>query len=429
MVYRRILATGPILNGRDEYLNRVVKVIEEKGFKVRIYRVFEYMQHAGKYMSLPNITRENILDLPVETLRQLRLEAMMEIDKEIESSRDVDIHIISTPNVFHIKPHGTLLSPIMEGLEPIHVTRYVKPDLILVMIDDLIKVVRRCRMDEVWSRRFPNVTLEDVARWRHESIRNIEAIVREIYREREEHRIFSGYGEEEGERGSAEHGIGYIQFSVNHDPEVLAELIIGWKPRIYLSYNMTGMPPESFENIRRLYRKLLRYFVVFDPGTIKDWELIDKYEEAIEKGEEYIEFNGERINIKDIAIEKAIDLARAQLVSRDFNLVRNSHAIAVYHHGRYPSYGVMAEVMEASRNGIPIYVLYPYNKRLSPFFEQFAHSSFGPRMVWKRIYPDKDNEELEDIFIDRMVRDVCKGLWPTWSITDKYREEICSSLS
>ncbi len=55
-----------------------------------------------------------------------------------------------------------------------------------------------------------------------------------------------------------------IHFSVNHEPLVLAKLLVNIKPRLYLSYNMTGLEASAFSNVERFYRKLRKYFVVPD---------------------------------------------------------------------------------------------------------------------------------------------------------------------
>ena len=409
-MYRRILATGPPLNGRDEYLEKALG--EKKAFyrdmpEIRVYSVFSYMREAGRRMGYPNITRENILDLPVSLLSELRRQALQLILGDMEMCGEC-IHIVSTPNVFHIRPHGDTTYTIEEAIDPVFL-QLLDPDLILVFIDNLIDVYRRQRSDEVWRQRLPGFTLATAAMWREASISNINYVTRRLL----------------SEKGKM---VEVIQFSVHHPPSVLLDLIYAYKPRVYLSYNMTGMPPESFRNVERFYRKLRRHFTVMDPGTIKDWELIDEYEEAVEKGAETIRVGGEEIRISEVrGIAEAIDMARAQLVSRDLNLVKTSHAVAVYHHGRYPSYGVMAEVMTASSLGIPVYVYYPYKKRPSPFFEHYVATSFGiaNRLFSPRYYPGKEGEELEDLVVERMLMDACRGAWVRVRPEKLFTEKHC----
>ncbi len=406
--------TGPPLNGRDEYLEKVTTKLKEMGITVKVYKVFDYMRIAGKQYGHPNITKDNILDLPEPLLRELRARALSLIDNEIRGDRETVIHIISTPNVFIVRPHGLITQPITYGIDYDLVETYVDPDLVIVALDDLVKVRERIKRDPVWSKRIVNPSLELVASWRQESINNALRI-KKLYYERTGRQLR------------------VIQFSVNHPPEIMAELLRNVKPRIYMSYNMTGLPEESFRNVMRFYSKLSKYFVAFDPGTIKDWEIISGYDEILESGgKEYVvEAYGQKYVLGIDEIERAIDLIRAQVVSRDFNYVHNADAIAVYHHAPYPSYGVMAEVIEASRIGRPVYVLYPYRKRLSPFFEHYVYSSYRgeERIVSYRNFPDKELEELEDILISKMVHDACSGRWTTWNPLKDYIEEYCNTIN
>jgi len=408
--FRRVLVTGPPLNGRDEYLEKVVEKLKNLGVIARIYKVFDYMRIAGKQLGHPNITKDNILDLPEPLLRELRARALNLIDSEIRNDRNTMVHIISTPNVFIVRPHGLITTPITYGIDYDLVETYIDPDIVIVTLDDLVKVRERIKKDPVWSKRIVNPGLELVANWRQEAINNALRIMKLYYERTGKH-------------------LRVIQFSVNHPPEIMAELIRNVKPRIYMSYNMTGLPEESFNNVMRFYNKLSKYFVAFDPGTIRDWEIISGYDEILESGEkEYVvEAYRQKYVLSIEEIERAIDLIRAQVVSRDFNYVHNADAIVVYHHAPYPSYGVMAEVIEASRTGRPVYVLYPYRKRLSPFFEHYVYSSYRgeERIVSYRNYPVNEVEELEDILINKMINDACSNRWTTWSPAKEYIEQYC----
>lgn len=115
--FRRVLVTGPPLNGRDEYLEKVVEKLKNLGVITRIYKVFDYMRIAGKQLGHPNITKDNILDLPEPLLRELRARALNLIDSEIRNDRNTMVHIISTPNVFIVRPHGLITTPITYGID------------------------------------------------------------------------------------------------------------------------------------------------------------------------------------------------------------------------------------------------------------------------------------------------------------------------
>lgn len=412
ILLRRILVTGPPLSGRDEYVEKTARVLAEHGVRVRVHHVYDYMRREGAGIGLSNITRENILDIPEPLLRDLRARALRVIKEEMREDEEA-VHIVSTPNVFPIKPHTGTTRRIIYGLTEDVVAEYIEPQLIIVAVDDALRVVERMRRDEVWSRRFPHPSLEQAVVMREESIENVERIVRHMY----------SYGGKQ---------VPYVILSVNHPPRVLAEIILEVKPRVYLSYNMTGMPPEAFENVRRMQAKLSKHFVVFDPGTINEWKIVEEYDRAVEEGKDRIvvKLNGKSFELMLSEVEKAIDMIRAQIVSRDYNLIDNADAICVYHHGRHPSYGVMAEVMRASMQAKPVYVLYPYKRRLSPFFEHYVSSSYYAeyKIVTLRECPGSI-EELEDKLVSRMLADACSGYWVTWRPNKDYVKTHCKDVA
>lgn len=398
-MFRRILFTGPPLNGRDDYLEQVVEILNKRfNVKAKLYRVFDYMRKVGSNYGCPNLTRENIFDIPENILKNIRTEAFQLIDREINNEKD-GVHIISSPNIFFISPHGHFASRETEGFDKYMLYTYIKPDYIVITIDDAINVKERLEKDQIWKDRVIP-TLQTIVYWRNLSIEHIERLTKEIY---------ESYGR----------SLRYLIFSVNHSPDVMADLILNNKPWIYLSYNMTGLPEEKFENVKRIYKKLRKYFVVFDPGTISEWRLVNEYDDAIEKGKETIitNVNGKTVRMKLSEVEGAIDLMRMQIVTRDYNLVEQSEAVFVYHHSEYPSYGVMAEVIRASQFAKPIYVLYPFNKRLSPFFEHYVKTSrlHVERIISLRnIRQPTGLEELENYAIRKMLIDICiKKFWPT----------------
>jgi len=115
-------------------------------------------------------------------------------------------------------------------------------------------------------------------------------------------------------------------------------------------------------------------------------------------------------NIPLEEIEDALDLIRTQIVERDFLLIANTHATIVYHKSEVPSYGVMAEVIHSvTRVNRPVYVLYPFKTRPSPFFE---HSVRRKNII----HGDKPIEELENEMTERLKRDY--KTWPTITSTN-----------
>jgi len=410
MDHRRILVTSPPLNRRDEFLDDLLKAASEEGIDVDIdiYRVFDYMKRVGEKYSL-NITRENVLDLSPETLNSIRDEAIEEIvteirEKESRSSRSV-ISIVSSPAIFRIAPSHVHPEGIIKGLSVRHIEK-INPHEIYILIDDLINVKKRLLEDSAWKGRV-EPKLSVLAAWRKESIDLVLDYIREIQ---------SKY---DGRK------IEWLVFSVNHPVKTFLELLLKEKPKVYLSFPITGIPLEVVEReISKFSSMISKYFIVLNPLTIKDWDLITEFEAAFSGDEDSIEINGIRLKLDEV--QESIDLVRSQVVERDISLVRNSNAVIVYHYAESASYGVFYEVMEAARLGKPIYVYFPSKKkRLSPFFEYVVQGS--TRRIFYN-WSGEDGDKMLGNFLLSIMGDVCRDRWLTWKLNEKYKEKYCREI-
>lgn len=96
------------------------------------------------------------------------------------------------------------------------------------------------------------------------------------------------------------------------------------------------------------------------------------------------------------------------------------HATVVYHKSETPSYGVMNEVIHSTtRVSRPTYVLYPFKKRLSPFFEQYIEKKEN------MIHGTAKIEELEDELKRKLIEDY--NSWPTWVPRPKPKQHTKTS--
>lgn len=381
---RIILVTGPPGNQRDEYIQRAIKGMGDVGY----YHVFEYMQEVALKIFRINLTREHVFDVPKNTLEKIRDTAIDEIAKQIKSS-DKKIEIISTPARFKVKPIRDYYSGLVDGLNESHLEK-LDPDMIILFIDDLLRVRKSLQQDVHW-RKHITPDLKTLAEWRQSAQEQIENYITRIE--------------------STSKYIDYIIFAREHPVETFQDLIKGEKPRVYLSYNITGREKdEAMKKVERIREKLSKYFVCIDPYAIKDWDIVTAYDEALEKGSDKVfveiryrdETLREELNASEV--ESCIDLIRSQIVSRDFRLIDYCHAILVYHWAETPSYGVMAEVIHATtRASAYVYVVYPYKKRLSPFFEHYAGVN---------IFHGDDEEQLIEKAISVMVHEYKK--WPKY---------------
>lgn len=152
-----------------------------------------------------------------------------------------------------------------------------------------------------------------------------------------------------------------------HPPSTLHNLIYNERmPKMYLSYPITGAR-DQIDDLRKFRNKLANDFIVFDPYTIRDWDIVH---ESDQRAGETVTING--VTLDRVEIERAIDSIRSQIVIRDFSIIASVDFVVVRHHSKKPSSGVMAEIVYAQQKAKPVFGIYPFNKRPSPFLEYFV---------------------------------------------------------
>jgi adenylate kinase len=358
-----VLITGPPNNGRDECITQILPHINKKK-ETGYYHVFEYMQKISSKFGIANLTRENVFDITKEKLDEIRNAAFAEVIKEIQETKN-EIDIVSTPAVFRVPYRGTYFTGEVEGLK------------------------NRVTNDQL--RKEMNFNLKDLAEWRESAIQ-----------------IVKSYAESMIDKDIH---VDYVIFAKEHPANTLEDLILKEKPRIYLSYHITGQ--EGFEDVNNLISKLEKSFICLNPYAIKDWLIVKAFDSAIEnnKKEVTVESNysdGTKIELK-IPLEEAetaIDLIRSQIVERDLDIIANVHATVVYHKGQEPSYGVMVEVFHSAVVvQKPVYVLYPYKIRPSPFFEHYIKRR-------NLIQGTGNIEEMQNALVAKLEEEYTT--WLTW---------------
>lgn len=369
---RHRLLTGPPLNGRDEYITEALKLAE--GGSHVYYHVFDYIREVGKELGV-KITRKNVLDFAIshqDLMNEIRDEAFNRIRNEIDES-DKKYHLVSTPSLFRWGS-GSVLGFTTSNL------KLLRPNRVVVVLDDVLSVRRRIINDPEWFERFgkdpENIKLTTLVMWREDAINHVKTLVHELKKEGLEVRYV-------------------LQFGIRHPHEVFLNLIFreNEKPLIYLSYPMTGHEEEYYHRVRDFYDKLNEHFTVLDPGALDDWWVVAEYDNQVAKDPSIRRIkikhllDGEEVEELDREdIEQATDILRRQLVERDFNLVDVSKAIAVYHYAEEVSAGVISEMAEAYRTLAAIYLYYPFERRPSPFMEFYGMQNPSRRTMFK----DKD---------------------------------------
>lgn len=385
---RIVLVTGPPNNGRDEYIEVILPELQ-KHRKIGYYHVFDYMQKNAPSCGIPSLNRENVFDVSKAKLDEIRDKAFSQIVDEIKGSSN-SIDIVSTPSVFKTPIRGDYYDGIVEGLN-VEIMKKLSPNLLLFFIDDLLRVRMRISADSLRSK-LGKLKLKDIAEWRESSLKIPKDYVLQAK--------------------AKFPSLVFIIFAKQHPTSTFIDLVLGKKPRIYLSYHITG--EGDFKDIQRLMDKLKSSFACIDPYAIKDWQIVKVYDEAIRKNKKVVimktkETNGkvttDRLSLKET--HEAIDLIRSQIVERDLEVIANVHATVVYHKSEKPSYGVMVEVFH-STNMVhrPVYVLYPFKVRLSPFFENYVKPE-------NMIQGGKDVLKMENALVTKLKKEYKN--WSTWS--------------
>jgi len=364
-----ILLTGPPLNGRDEYVCGALE--KARGESYAYYHVFDYIREVGKERGV-KITRKNVLDFAIshqDLMNEIRDEAFERIRQEIDGS-DKAFHIVSTPSLFRWGS-GSVIGFTTGNL------KLLKPDRVIIVLDDVLSVRRRILNDPEWFERFgkdpDNIKLTTLVMWREDAINHVKTLIHELKKEGINVRYV-------------------LQFGIRHPHGVFLDLIFREKekPLVYLSYPMTGHEEEYYHRVRDFYAKLSEHFTVLDPGALDDWWVVAEYDNQVAKNP-----NVKKIRIKHLLdgnevdeleredIEQATEILRRQLVERDFNLVDVSKAIAVYHYAEGVSAGVVSEMAEAYRTLAAIYLYYPFERRPSPFMEFYGMQNPSRRTMFR----------------------------------------------
>jgi adenylate kinase len=364
-----VLLTGPPLNGRDEYISEALN--KANGESYAYYHVFDYLREIGKERGV-RITRKNVLDFAIshpDMMNEIRDEAFERIRREIDES-DKRVHLVSTPSLFRWGS-GSVIGFTLSNL------KLLKPNRVIIVLDDVLSVRRRIINDPEWFERFgenpENIKLTTLVMWREDAINHVKTLVHELKKEGVNVRYI-------------------LQFGIRHPHEVFLDLIFKEKekPLIYLSYPMTGHEEEYYHRVRDFYKKLSRHFTVLDPGALDDWWVVAEYDDQVNQNPKVKKIKIKHLLDGDVVeeldredIEQATDILRRQLVERDFNLVDVSKAIAVYHYAEGVSAGVISEMAEAYRTLAAIYLYYPFKRRPSPFMEFYGMQNPSRRTMFK----------------------------------------------
>jgi len=226
-----------------------------------------------------------------------------------------------------------------------------------------VRVQERLGQEPQWGAH--KFTIGEIANWRREEVSGVYELAKGFTPTKEIQIVAYGNGE-----------------------EFLREIIFKRrKKKVYLSHPITGEGKEFFKNVEKFIISIADYYTVFDPNTIKDWNIVEAWRRMVNEAKEKeldipSQFNftieyAEGVTSCEFdteELESAIKNIRFQVIDIDYKIIENCSAIVVYHPRESISAGVMCEMVYAKGLAKMIYVYYPYEP--SPFFEYYSTKIF-----------------------------------------------------
>ncbi|MHA2394517.1 MAG: AAA family ATPase [Promethearchaeota archaeon] len=350
-----ILCTGPPGSGRDVFLESIIEYSKNKEKDLHYHHLFDYIQEVSLEEGF-RVNKLNILDFYLNSPEKIRRYRNRAIERILEETRtEGGHHIVSTPYLFEWK------GEFLPGLTGEDVEK-LNPNMFVVVIDDVIKMWSRLKKDPQWKNQ--QYTLADIARWRRDETKAAYNFAYNFVPPKQLYIV-----------------------AYRSEKQVLYDLIFEKnKKTIYLSHPVTGAE-DIREDVLTLANELSKYYVVFDPLTINDWDVVSKWkqvrDEAHRKGTQIpdeieciIEEDGvEKYYCDSKEVELAIKDIRRQIVDRDYKIIDSCDYLFVYHPRESISAGVMCEMVHAKGVAKMVYAMYPFEP--SPFFEHYANQIFN----------------------------------------------------
>lgn len=230
--------------------------------------------------------------------------------------------------------------------------RKFEPDMIVTLIDDVHSVYSR-----IMKRRDPDdyvrsVTLKDLMSWREAEIMIAQAIADNLYANRR---------------------IPHYLVALDYRAQIIYQLMFETgKKKVYASYPMTATKGDQnlISAARAFVEELKKYFIVFDPGAIRENALHESVVEHLRgplpSQSAFIRVEGEEYRLEDL-LSILPDIG-GQIVTRDERLMRQSDAVIAYRPAL--SEGARYELDYAAQIGRRSLAFHPKNDGESPFAQR-----------------------------------------------------------
>ncbi len=320
----KIICTGISCSGRKELLANFKILCMRRKLNIGFFTVGDFMHRAAAEARV-HFT-EKVLDSDPAVLSLARRIAFYEIARRAE---DYEHAIIGLHACFRWR--GALL----EGFS-FRDIEILLPDLLINVVDNITDISARMEQSAQWA--------------------SMRKAALNVWLEEEEFltRRLADFTEKP-----------YYTVARQHGLENFYELLFSPKPKFYLSYPITLLrdTPEEIDKIRQIGEKLSRSFIVFDPLTIKDMELITRAKGA----------DADTLRVSEMSRE-VIEQIQTRTISRDYQFVHQSDFVVVIYPTDKLSPGVLSEMNYASRHNKPVYAVYSGTRSI--FFENLCDRIF-----------------------------------------------------
>jgi len=353
----RIFFTGQTGLDKSEYLERVIKICEDKyDDEVILFNMGNLMYEEVKKMG-GQIEEGKILNLSILRLKCLRRSVTKDIKHYCDVNPDKNI-IINGHACFRWR-HGLFFAFDFDML------RELKIDFYMTLIDDVDSIYYRILSNKSIEEEY---TLNDILIWREEEIILTEAVALAL-------------------------DSNYYVISKKNPIDTVPKLL--YNPdlkKAYLSFPITKAigKPDLLARIQGFKELMAEKMIIWDPITIEERRLL-RYSNGIKEEEEEItvETLGNELSFKIEQLESIRKDIDGQIIARDYLLINQSDMIITFIpeiEGEHDiSAGCQTEMHYAFELPREVYVLVESEKEPSPWIQQHATKIFSGDKMFDEI--------------------------------------------
>ena len=343
-----ILCTGISCSGRKELMADFESLCREKDMQIGFFNVGDYMKHTAAESGVK--FTEKVLDSDHAVLSLARRSAFYEI---ANLAHNADHALIGLHTCFRWR--GVLV----EGISLREIDNF-PADVFINVVDNLADIETRMQENPQWT----GMQRGEINVWLDEE----EFLTKQL---------------------ASFKGKPHYTVSRQHNLQNFYDLLFSSKQKFYLSYPITLIREsvDQIEKIRSFGEKMNKDFIVFDPLSIKDMELVHQEELSPAGGQDGT--GGTEITTISRLDESSSEQIKTRTISRDYQFIRQSDFVVVIYPTDKLSPGVLSEMNFASRYNKPVYAVHSHARSL--FFENLCEQIFDTV------------EELEDFLTNRQI--------------------------